>query len=75
MSMQFAVSLAAHLTVLILAGILVYRQQRAILEELRELRYSRTPPDVGGRKPPTPLELAAARNRIDSSGTAHPGTH
>jgi hypothetical protein len=31
------------------------------------------PPNVGGRMTPTVSELEAARNRVDSSGTAHPG--
>lgn len=35
-------------------------------------RYT-IPPDVGGRPIPTLAEIAAARNRIDPAGTAHPG--
>ena len=30
-------------------------------------------PVLGGRQPPSPAELQAARNRIDPSGLAHPG--
>jgi len=37
------------------------------------IRRQLLPPNVGGRQVPSPADLAAARNRIDATGTAHPG--
>jgi hypothetical protein len=37
------------------------------------IRRQSIPPNVGARSAPTVAELEAARNRIDPSGTAHPG--
>jgi hypothetical protein len=37
------------------------------------IRRQSIPPNLGGRSIPTLNELEAARNRVDASGTAHPG--
>lgn len=67
--------------VLLLVNVLVtYAAYRALSHRLALLqddasaiRIRTVPVDVGGRLAPSPAELAAARNRMDKMGVAHPG--
>jgi hypothetical protein len=67
---------------LVILMALVFLTQRHVIQrldalayEVRGLKQSLPPPGVGGggRRWPTQEELTAARNRMDSFGTARPG--
>lgn len=55
----------------------VYRVLRGRLilmqDDISAIRIRTVPPNIGGRLPPSPADLQAARNRMDKLGVAHPG--
>jgi len=46
---------------------------RLLQDDVSWLRIQMTPFNVGGRVPPSVVELERARNRMDRLGVAHPG--
>lgn len=76
------VSLVALCCLALLLGVMVIllyfsvrAQLRLIQEDVGMIRMRTVPVAVGGRVPPSYAELqaAAARNRVDPGGVAHPG--
>lgn len=56
-----------------LGFLILWRRLNHLEDALARLERSLIVPNTGGRIVPTAVELAAARNRIDSSGLARPG--
>ncbi len=75
LTMLILLSIATLANVLFAIGAYIVTGQRLtrLQEDVSAVRQRTVPVDVGGRLPPSPAELQAARNRMDKLGIAHPG--
>ena len=73
--MMIALCVLAAVNIAVTSVLFYSVRTRLVLlqDDASAIRMRTVPVDVGGRLPPSPSELQAARNRMDKLGIAHPG--